>query len=87
PFCEAGCDFHLNLKNGRVIGVTPQPPKPGRPLCLKGRLALELLYMDEPPPPYRKENGKFVATGWAEALDLEKLLAKISQGRVDVGRS
>ncbi|MCL6559279.1 MAG: (2Fe-2S)-binding protein [Firmicutes bacterium] len=86
-FCEAGCNFDLNIKNDQVIGVTPQAPGPGRPLCLKGRSALELLYMDEPPAPYRKENGKFIKTGWIEALGLEKLLEKISEGRVDFGRS
>ncbi len=42
-FCDAGCHFDLNYKGGKVLGVTASEPGVGRPLCLKGRLGLELL--------------------------------------------
>ncbi|MCF8010349.1 MAG: (2Fe-2S)-binding protein [Clostridiales bacterium] len=76
-FCENGCTFDLNVKDGKVIGVTPREPGEGRPLCLKGRLGLELKYCDEPPKPMLKKNGEFVQVPWAEALEIKDLINKI----------
>lgn len=76
-FCEKGCSFDLNIKHGKVIAVTPGTPAEGRPLCLKGRLGLELLYCDEPLKPQLKQDGKFVEVSWAEALGLDKVLERI----------
>ena len=76
-FCESGCDFDLNIKDGKVIGVTPAAPAEARPLCLKGRLGLELLYSDKPLKPQLKRDGQFTEVSWAEALGLDKVLEKI----------
>jgi len=78
-FCDAGCQFDLNVKNGRVIGVTAKAPGAGRPLCLKGRLGLELLYSEQPVKPVLKKDGKFVEVSWAEALGLEGVLEKLKE--------
>lgn len=78
-FCENGCTFDLNIKNGKVIGITAKEPGPGRPLCLKGRLGLELLYVDEPLTPMLKKDGQFVPVSWAEALGLEGVLSRIKE--------
>jgi NADH dehydrogenase/NADH:ubiquinone oxidoreductase subunit G len=78
-FCENGCKFDLNIKDGRVVGVTAKAPGPGRPLCLKGRLGTELLYAAEPLTPMLKKEGKFVPVSWAEALGLEEILARLKQ--------
>jgi len=78
-FCDSGCKFDLNVKDGKVIGVTAKAPAPGRPLCLKGRLGLELRYVEEPLTPMLKKGGEFVPVSWAEALGLEEMLEKLGQ--------
>lgn len=37
PFCGTGCNFDLNVKDGKVVGVTPNPDSPvnGTSLCVK----------------------------------------------------
>ncbi len=62
------------------MAVRAKSPIEGRPpLCLKGRLTTELLYLDEPDTPYKKENGgEFKETTWKEALGLEDIFKKIS---------
>ncbi|MFZ5597069.1 MAG: 2Fe-2S iron-sulfur cluster-binding protein [Bacillota bacterium] len=78
-FCDSGCQFYLNIKDGKVVGVTAASPGPGRPLCLKGRLGLELLYCDNPQDPELKKDGEFVRVSWSEALGLGAVLDKIKK--------
>jgi len=78
-FCDSGCQFNLNVKDGKVVGVTAASPGPGRPLCLKGRLGLELLYCDDPQAPELKKDGEFVRVSWADALGLEGVLDKMKK--------
>ena len=46
PFCGTGCNFDLNVKNGRVVGVTPAEDAPinGTQLCVKGRFHTDLIH-------------------------------------------
>ncbi len=76
-FCDSGCEFDLNIKDGKVIGVTPRSPGVGRPLCLKGRLGLELLYTDEPFKPQLKIDGEFREVSWQDALEIRGIVEKI----------
>lgn len=76
-FCDSGCIFEVLNKNGKNIGVVPKAPGQGRPLCLKGRLGLELKYLDEPPAPQLKKDGEFTEVSWAEALGLQDILSKL----------
>ena len=78
-FCDSGCQFDLNVKDGKVIGVTAKSPGRGRPLCLKGRLGLELLYCDSPAAPQLKKDGEFIEVSWAEALGLNGVLEKLKK--------
>jgi len=78
-FCESGCQFDLNYKGDKVIGVTAKAPGQGRPLCLKGRLGMELRYSDQPLAPMLKKDGEFVEVSWPEALELEDVLAKLKE--------
>jgi len=77
-FCDYGCGFDLLEKSGKVIGVAAKEPGVGRPLCLKGRLGMELRYVDQPllTPTLRKD-GRFVEVSWAEALGLDGVLDKL----------
>lgn len=76
-FCEAGCSYEINYKGDKAIGVTAKSPANGRPLCLKGRLGLELLYVSEPMAPMLKKQDKFVSVSWPEALGLDGVMKKL----------
>lgn len=80
PFCGTGCNFDLNIKEGKVVGVTPNPNAPvnGRSLCVKGRFHTDLIYHEERiTKPLIKREGVFEEATWDEALNLvaEKLTA------------
>lgn len=76
-WCDAGCLFDLVRKDGKVIGVAAKAPGEGRPLCLKGRLGLELRYNDEPLKPMMKKDDEFVEVSWTEALGLDEIMEKL----------
>jgi len=78
-FCDAGCTFDINYKGDKAIGITAKAPGNGRPLCLKGRLGLELLYVDDPMAPMLKKDDKFVSVSWAEALGLDGVLKRLKE--------
>lgn len=77
-FCDAGCQFDVNYKNGKIVGVTAKNAAAGRPLCLKGRLGTSLinnpLITDRP---LINEDGVFVTATWEEALGLKEVFQKI----------
>lgn len=77
--CQYGCEFEVRSKDKENVAVVADPPTNGRPLCLKGRLTTELLYVDKPEKPYRKIAGKFHETTWNKALGLEKIMDKLEE--------
>lgn len=71
PFCGVGCNFDLNVKNGKVVGVTPNPDSPvnGTSICVKGRYHTDMISNpDRLKKPLAKKNGEFVEISWDEAL-------------------
>ncbi len=73
PFCGVGCNFDLNVKDGKVIGVTGNPNSPvnGRHMCVKGRFGTDYIHSPKRlTKPLIKKNGEFVESSWDEALDL-----------------
>lgn len=77
--CDYGCNFELLKKGGAVIGVRAKEPGEGRPLCLKGRLSVDLSYNDNPSAPLIKKEGQYTEASWAEALGLEKIFQKLDK--------
>jgi len=78
-FCESGCKFDVNYRDGKVVGVTAKAPGPGRPLCLKGRLGTEFMNNpDKTDLPLINNDGEFVATSWEEALCIGPIVEKIN---------
>lgn len=77
PYCGAGCNFDLNVKDGKVIGVTSTDGDVnGRALCVKGRFGYGFIHHpDRLTTPLIKKNGKFEEASWEEAINLvaEKL--------------
>lgn len=73
PFCGVGCNFDLNVKNGKVVGVTstPEAPVNGRSMCVKGRFHTDLIYNpNRITTPLIKRNGVWEEATWDEALNL-----------------
>lgn len=73
PFCGTGCNFDLNVKDGKLIGVTSNPSAPvnGRALCIKGRFGWDFVTNENRlTTPLIKKDGKFVEASWEEALGL-----------------
>ena len=73
PFCGTGCNFDLNVKDGKVVGVTPNPDSPvnGTSLCVKGRYHIDFINSpDRITKPLIKKKGEFVEASWKEAMEL-----------------
>jgi formate dehydrogenase alpha subunit len=73
PFCGVGCNYDLNVKDGKVIGITSNPDSPvnGRHTCIKGRFGTDYIHSPQRlTRPLIKKNGEFVEATWDEALDL-----------------
>ncbi len=86
PYCGVGCQLDLNVKNGKVIGVTSNPNAPvnGMHLCVKGRYGYEFIHHPDrlTKPRVRKyllqdpsnkpigDRGEWVEVDWDTALDI-----------------
>jgi formate dehydrogenase alpha subunit len=73
PFCGTGCNFDLNVKDGKVMAVTTGRDNTvnGRALCIKGRFGWDFIYSKRRlTTPLVKRNGSFEPASWDEALDL-----------------
>ena len=72
PFCGVGCNFDLNVANGKVVGATANPESPVNTgsLCVKGRFHTDLINSpDRITTPLIKRDGVFEQASWDEALD------------------
>lgn len=86
PFCGTGCNFDLNVCDGKVIGVTSNPEAPvnGKALCVKGRFGMDMIHSPKRlTTPLIKKDGVFVEAEWDEALDL--VATKFSEIKKDYG--
>lgn len=85
-YCGVGCNFDLNVRQGKVVGVTSNPSAPvnGRQLCVKGRFGYGFIHHpDRLTQPLIKKNGKFEEATWEEAVEL--IAGKLSQIKQDHG--
>jgi formate dehydrogenase major subunit/formate dehydrogenase alpha subunit len=93
-----GCQFDLNVKNGRVIGVTSNPDAAvnGMALCVKGRYGYDYIhhsdrllkprvrqYLLEGRPRENGERGEWVEVDWDTALAISA--NKLRQIRDEAG--
>jgi formate dehydrogenase major subunit/formate dehydrogenase alpha subunit len=84
-YCGVGCQFDLNVKNGRVIRVTSNPDAPvnGIHLCVKGRYGYDFIhhsdrltrpkvrrYLLEGGEKPKGALGEWVDVDWDTALDI-----------------
>ncbi|MDH7497127.1 MAG: 2Fe-2S iron-sulfur cluster-binding protein [Syntrophomonadaceae bacterium] len=75
-YCGTGCTLELNVKGGRVVGVTScrdenySPVNKGA-LCVKGRFGWDFIHSpDRLTTPLIRENGELREATWDEALGL-----------------
>jgi len=72
-YCGTGCNFYLNVKDGKVIRVTSDysaPVNKGN-LCIKGRFGYEFIHhADRITTPLIREGDDFRSASWDEALSL-----------------
>ncbi len=72
PYCGTGCNFDLNVKDGKVVKVTSAldaPVNQGN-LCIKGRYGYEFIHSFERiKTPLIRKGDKMVVATWDEALD------------------
>lgn len=72
PFCGTGCTFDLNVKDGKVVGVTPHSGSVvnDKSMCVKGRFHTDFISNpDRITKPLIKKDGKFVETSWSHAIN------------------
>ncbi len=71
PYCGVGCQLYLEVKDGRVVGVSSADGPANRGLlCVKGHFGMDFIHHpDRLTTPLIKRNGRFEAASWDEALD------------------
>ncbi len=72
PYCGVGCQLRLEIKKGRIIGVTPELEavvNQGQ-ACVKGRfgIAEPIHHPDRLTTPLVRRNGKLEEATWEEAI-------------------
>lgn len=85
-YCGCGCNFDLNVKDGKVVGVTSNESSSvnGRHLCVKGRFGYDFIHSPERlTTPLIRKNGELVEASWDEALSL--VASKFSEIKTQSG--
>jgi NADPH-dependent glutamate synthase beta subunit-like oxidoreductase len=73
PYCGVGCQLRLQIKDGRIIWVKPDPDGPANrgQACVKGKFGLDFVHSPERlTKPLIRKNGRFEEGSWDEALAL-----------------
>jgi len=73
PYCAVGCDLHVVVEDGQVVGLEylAEAPVSDGALCSKGNSALGLLdHPDRLRYPQKKVKGRWERITWEEAFDI-----------------
>ena len=72
PYCSVGCSMYLNLQDGRIASVLPDPKGPANHgvLCVKGHFGTAFVENKErlKAPAIRDSQGKLAESDWDSAL-------------------
>ncbi|MFC1944228.1 FAD-dependent oxidoreductase [Chloroflexota bacterium] len=80
PSCGVGCQLKLEVGDGRITKVVPDPKGPANrgQACVKGKFGLDFVHDSRRlTSPLIKKDGRFVEASWDEALEL--VSARLSQ--------
>ena len=72
PFCGCGCNFYLEVRGGKAVGVVPSREHPVNrgSLCAKGWSAYAFVnHPDRMRSPMMRDHGIIRDVTWGEALD------------------
>jgi predicted molibdopterin-dependent oxidoreductase YjgC len=74
PYCGVGCQFYLNVKDGRIVDVTSKWNAPANHgwTCVKGRFGWDFVHHPDRlirPMIRREKGGELEEVTWDEALD------------------
>lgn len=86
PYCGCGCNFDLNVHDGKVIGVSSNEESDvnGRHLCVKGRFGYDFIHSEKRlSSPLIKKDGKLCEASWEEAF--ETICSNINYIKVKYG--
>jgi formate dehydrogenase beta subunit len=84
PYCGVGCQLNLDIKDGRIVRVVPDPNGPANKgqACVKGKFGLEFVgHPDRLTSPLIKKDGRLVEATWEEAVEL--LATRLAQYKGD----
>jgi predicted molibdopterin-dependent oxidoreductase YjgC len=75
PYCGIGCQFYLNVKDGRIVGVSSKWDAPANHgwTCVKGRYGWDFVHHPDRltrPLIRREKDAELEEANWDEALDL-----------------
>jgi NADH-quinone oxidoreductase subunit G len=75
PYCGVGCQFDLNVKDGRIVYVSShwEAPSNHGSTCVKGRFGWDFVHHEDrltQPLIRRSKDGELEEASWDEALDL-----------------
>lgn len=86
PFCGTGCNFYLQVQEGKIVDVVPcntHPVSEGR-LCVLGRNAYQHVQnQDRLTKPLIRQGDDFIEVGWPEAY--KKVVDGLSRIKTEFG--
>ena len=85
-YCGVGCNFYLEVKDGKVVGVAPDfdaPVNKGH-LCVKGRFGWDFIHSNKRlTTPLIRKDGHLEPATWDEALSL--VAERLGEAKTDHG--
>jgi predicted molibdopterin-dependent oxidoreductase YjgC len=86
-YCGVGCNFDLNVRNGKIVRVTTAPDAPvnGMATCVKGRYGYDYVHHPD------RLTRPMVRAQWLDAAEMEQQIADgiwhIADGKLQIANS
>ena len=86
PYCGVGCNIELNVRENRIVKVTPSANvevNQGQ-LCVKGKFGMDFVHStDRLTTPLIRRNGELTEASWEEAYNL--IASRFSEIKSEAG--
>ncbi len=86
-YCGVGCNFDLNVRNGKIVRVTTAPDAPvnGMATCVKGRYGYDYVHHPD------RLTRPMVRAQWLDAAEMERQIAngewQMADGKLQIANS